>query len=68
MSAIEQAMQRVREVAARRGGMKALAREAGVPYTTVHTLAQRGWANQSLDALQRLMDAAERLQMQDESA
>lgn len=45
--------------------LKAFAREAGVPYTTVHALAQQGWKNKNLDRtvemIRRLRLTAERL-------
>lgn len=46
---------------AQRVGIAALAREAGVPATTVYSMAARGWNNKGLAVLARLNSASDRL-------
>ena len=61
-------IERIRSVAERKGGLAALAAEAGVPYTTVHSFAQRGFANKNLEVLEKLAEAAERIAARDAAA
>lgn len=68
MSEIEVALQRIRAVADKRGGLVKLAQEADVPYTTVHSFAQRGWSNKNLEVIEKLAAAAERIEAQDAAA
>jgi hypothetical protein len=42
-------------------GVSALAREAGVPYTTVKSFSDRNWSHKNLDLLDKLAEAATRL-------
>jgi hypothetical protein len=44
-----------------RFGLAALAREAGVPESTVRSFRNRGWVLQSLPMYEALVSAAERL-------
>lgn len=64
MNEMERAIARIREMADRRG-LAELSREAGVPYSTVHSFAQRAWSNKNLEVLQKLSAAAERLALRD---
>jgi hypothetical protein len=41
-------------------GLAELAREAGVPYTTVKSFADRGWTHKNLDVIEKLGAAAHR--------
>jgi hypothetical protein len=45
-----------------RDGVKTLAREAGVPLTTVRSFRDRGWRLKSLPICEKLIAAAERLE------
>jgi len=67
MTDIEDAVREVRENADR-FGLVALAREAGVPYTTLHTFARRGWRLKSLDMMESLIAAGARLNAEPEAA
>jgi nucleoside phosphorylase len=49
------------EKAADAHGIGALAREAGVPYTTVKSFSDRNWSHKNLDMLDKLANAAVRL-------
>lgn len=60
MSQIATTIDAVRQ-AAERDGLPRLALEAGVPYTTVKSFADRGWQNKSLAVFEKLADAAGRL-------
>jgi hypothetical protein len=60
MTDLTAALQGVRSTANREGVAK-LAAEAGVPYTTVRSLAERGWSNKHLSTLEKLVAAAARL-------
>ena len=60
MSVISEVLQGVRSTADRVGVSK-LAAEAGVPYTTVRSLAERGWSNKNLATVEKLAAAAARL-------
>lgn len=62
MTEITAAVDRIRRVADRKGGLTLLAQEAGVPYTTVHSFSQRGWTNKNLDVIEKLVAAAERIE------
>ncbi len=48
-------------LAAKEVGLPRLAKEAGVPYTTLHSFAARGWSNEYLEAIEKLSAAAKRL-------
>jgi precorrin-6B methylase 1 len=65
MTEIEQAVQRIRDVADRKGGLVKLAAEADVPYTTVHSFSQRNWSHKNLEVIEKLAAAAERIAAQD---
>lgn len=65
MTEIEQALERVRVVADRKGGLAKLAQEAGVPYSTVHSFSQRNWSHKNLEVIEKLAAAAERIAAQD---
>ncbi len=66
MSEIATAVDTIRAQADRLG-LAALAREAGVPYTTVKSFADRGWSNKNLDVVEKLAEAANRLALQEGS-
>lgn len=54
-------MERVGRVADR-VGVRTLAREAGLPLSTVRSYAARGWRHKYLPACDKLIEAAERLE------
>lgn len=60
MSEIAQTIGRIRAVADLKG-LAELASEAGVPYSTVHSFAKRGWSHKNLDVLEKLSAAADRM-------
>lgn len=60
MDAIELAIEDVRK-AAEANGLAALARESGVPYTTVKSFADRDWGHKNLDVVRQLAAASRRL-------
>jgi len=60
MDSIDTVILNVRK-AAETQGLAALAREAGVPYTSLKSFSDRGWTNKHLLMLQRLDSAACRL-------
>jgi lambda repressor-like predicted transcriptional regulator len=60
MSDIANAIACIRR-AADRSSVAELAREAGVPYTTVHSFADRKWSHKNLEVIQKLEKAAERI-------
>lgn len=60
MSDLSEVLQSVRSTASRVGVAK-LAAAAGVPYTTVRSLAERGWSNKNLATVEKLAAAAARL-------
>lgn len=67
MTDVATAMDRIRKVAGERGGVKRLADETGLPYTTVHSFARRkpnpgSKKNDALDVFDRLATAAERIE------
>jgi hypothetical protein len=62
-----EAMERVARVADRIG-VTALAREAGLPLSTVRSLRERGWWLKSLPNCEKLIAAAERLDAQSSDA
>ena len=66
MTEIATAVERIRRIAERRGGMTLLAREAGVPYTTVHSFSQRDFTNKNLEVVEKLAAAAERIEAADD--
>ena len=68
MTEIELALQRIRTVADRKGGLVKLAQEADVPYTTVHSFSQRNWSHKNLEVIEKLAAAAERIEARDEAA
>jgi lambda repressor-like predicted transcriptional regulator len=45
-----------------------LAREAGVPYTTVHSFAEREWTHKNLETFEKLASAARRINRRKKSA
>lgn len=60
MQKVTERMARVGEVADR-VGLRVLAREAGVPVSTVQSYAARGWTHKHLPACDKLIAAADRL-------
>jgi hypothetical protein len=67
MSEISSAIESIRQ-AAGKAGLVELAREAGVPYTTVHSFSNRQWSHKNLDVLEKLAGAAQRINDRQESA
>jgi precorrin-6B methylase 1 len=67
MSPISSTIQTVRQ-SAQKVGLGELAREAGVPYTTVKSFADRGWEHKNFEVLERLWCAAERLRERDSAS
>lgn len=65
MTEIEAALQRIRTVADRKGGLADLAREADVPYTTVHSFSERDWQHKNLEVVEKLVAAADRIAARD---
>ena len=61
MENVEQGMARVAVIAGR-VGITELAREAGMPPSTVRSFRKRGWALQSLTNCEKLIAAADRLE------
>lgn len=61
MQTVTEAMERVGRVA-ERVGVSALAREAGVPESTVRSYRNRGWTAEPLVACEKLIAAADRLE------
>lgn len=61
MSQIADTIETVR-LAAKRVGFATLALEAGVPLTTVRSFAGRNWRHKNLETLEKLVEAAKRLQ------
>ena len=66
MSEISATIARIRKVAGRKNGLADLAHEAGVPYTTVHSFAQRNWTHKNLEVIEKLAEAAARISARDE--
>jgi precorrin-6B methylase 1 len=62
MTEIAAAVERIRNVGRRKGGLALLAQESGVPYTTVHSFAQRDWSHKNLEVIEKLVAAAERIE------
>lgn len=62
MTEITAAIERIRRVGDRKGGLADLAREADVPYTTVRSFSGRGWTHKNLAVIEKLAAAAERLE------
>ena len=62
MTEIGSAIERIRKVGDRKGGLADLAREADVPYTTVHSFSERGWTHKNLAVIEKLAAAAERIE------
>jgi hypothetical protein len=60
MHQLAEGMERVAAVATRVGATE-LAREAGMPLSTVKSFRKRGWALQSLPNCEKLIAAADRL-------
>jgi hypothetical protein len=60
MTQIYQTIETIRQ-AADLHGVGALAREAGVPYTTVKSFSDRNWSHKNLDLIDKLVNAAGRL-------
>lgn len=52
---------------AKRVGLGVLAAEAGVPYTTVKSFADRKWSHKSLSVIKALAEASERLDAANDS-
>jgi hypothetical protein len=67
MHEIAEGMARV-AVVADRVGVRALAREAGLPLSTVRSYRDRGWTAESLLRCEMLIAAAERLSSQTSAA
>jgi precorrin-6B methylase 1 len=62
MTEIAAAVERIRRIGARKGGLAELAREADVPYTTVHSFSERDWSHKNLTVIEKLVAAAERIE------
>jgi len=62
MSEIATAIDRIRRVTQDRGSLVVLAEEAGVPYSTVHSFAKRGWSHKNIEVIEKLCAAAERIE------
>lgn len=60
MTEISTATDSIRQ-AAEAAGLPELAREAGVPYTTVRSFAERGWSHKNLETFEKLASAAKRI-------
>jgi hypothetical protein len=60
MTKINQTIETIRQ-AANLHGVGVLAREAGVPYTTVKSFSDRNWSHKNLDLIDKLVGAAGRL-------
>lgn len=54
-------VQLLQTVAAGRGGVARLAREAGVAESTVRSLADRQWKSKPVETFDKLLDAARRI-------
>ena len=67
MQTVTEGMARVARVADQ-VGLKAFAREAGVPVSTVRSYRDRGWDQQHLHTYEKLVAAAERLEKAPASA
>jgi hypothetical protein len=61
METLETGLQRVASVA-KRIGVTELAREAGLPLSTVRSFRDRGWSPKSIATCEKLIAAAERLE------
>ena len=61
MQTVAEGMERVAQMA-ERVGVAELAREAGMPQSTVRSFRDRGWALKSLPNCEKLIAAAERLE------
>lgn len=55
-------------VAAQKGGIALLAREAGVPESTARSLQQKKWQSKPVDTFEKLASAARRLIERGEAA
>lgn len=64
MTEISHTLEAVRKTA-ERVGLAEFARAADVPYTTVKSFSDRGWSHKNLEVLQKLADAASRLDAKD---
>jgi hypothetical protein len=67
MENLDEGMRRVAAVAARVGPAR-LAREAGIPITTVRSFRDRDWELKSLPTCLKLIAAAERIDARSSSA
>jgi hypothetical protein len=56
------------KLVADRVSLAELAREAGVPYTTVHAFHRRGWKHKNLEVIDKLAAAADRITERDRDA
>lgn len=54
-------LETIRKIAATEKGVAALARESGIPYTTLRSMAERDWTHKSVVSLVRLSEAAHRI-------
>lgn len=54
-------LETIRRIAASEKGVVALARESGLPYTTLRSMAERDWTHKSVERLAKLSEAAQRL-------
>ena len=61
MQSVAEGMERVAAVADR-VGVNELAREAGMPLSTVKSFRKRGWSLQSLPNCEKLIAAADRIE------
>ena len=61
MEAVIEGMKRVADIAERVGVVR-LAREAGLPLSTVRSFRDRGWSLKSFPNCEKLIAAAERLE------
>jgi soluble P-type ATPase len=68
MTEISAALDRIREVADRKGGLVELALVAGVPYTTVHSFAKRGWTHKNIRVIEKLSAAADEISARGDEA
>lgn len=67
MTGLTECIALIQRVGESPNGLAELAREAGVPYTTIKSFKDRGWANRSLDLVDRLSQAAQRIEARGEA-
>jgi len=61
MTDIAAAIEQIRQVTKEKGSLAELARESGVPYSTVHSFADRDWTHKNLEVIEKLAAAAQRI-------